>query len=187
MFWRWAAPAAAVAMLATTGVAHAEDYVESGGPKHHVSIGSWAWETTDKGFRNSVKALGLEKTGGSIAYTYSFFRPTRHEATATIQLMSRAQSGWPAETPTTLFENRLSEGIRKPLATVSAEYRWRFGGFGKAYYGMGLGMAMGAGDPFAVSTNSLGYEFTNRFFVEFRNYSDMHDGMTSTFMLGTKF
>ncbi|MFM7321998.1 MAG: hypothetical protein ACKO5K_10810 [Armatimonadota bacterium] len=187
MHWRWAVPAAAMVSTLTAGVAHAEDYLESGGPKHRVSIGSWAWDATDKGFRDQVKALGLEKTGGSLAYSYSFFRPTRHEAVATLQLTSRGQSGWPTETPTTLFQNRLSEAIRKPLALLSAEYRWRFGGFGKAYYGMGLGIGVGGVDAFGISSSSLGYEFTNKFFVELRSYTDSHDGMIGTFMLGTKF
>ncbi len=61
---------------------------------------------------------------------YSFFRPTRHEAVATIWYLS-GRSG----------------GSSESLFAGTAEYRWRFGGHGIAYWSTGLGP--GSGSSFA--------------------------------------
>ena len=104
-------------------------------------------------------------TGFAVKADRSFFRATRHEAVL---------SAWYLNT----------SGTSVYLGT--GEYRWRFGGHGKAYYALGLGYGTNSNhSSSAVATSGWGYEF-GKFTAELRSFAASSDTAVA-FLLGTKF
>lgn len=101
---------------------------------------------------------------------YSYFRPTRHEAMFSV---------WRAQVED-------SRGV----TIASTEYRWRFGGRGEAYFGIGLGRSFpsGGGEGATLSTGALGIHLGEAFYIESRSlYNPEFDIGLSGLMLGFRF
>ncbi len=133
-------------------------------------------DNPDKGlqhrFHVAVGITSLSNTGGDSSTSsglaakidWSYFRPTRHEAVATLWFVNA--SGSNAEALTT-------------------EYRWRFGGHGIAYYALGLGVATGSGLQSGVFTEGFGVDL-GRFTLELRGLGSS-TGVASMFLVGARF
>ena len=179
---------AIVAPLAAALSAHAQgSFLESDGPRHRVGIGSWAYATENDARDNTIDTLDLRRVGATLSYSYSFFRPTRHEATVQVQGFLRSERQGLGAAGEAAASEQLARVLRRDMAIVSSEYRWRFGGYGQAWYGMGLGVASTGNRAFGVGVGSLGYDVSNQWFVEFRSYSDDKEGMLGTFSVGVRF
>lgn len=177
----------ALSLAVFSGMAHSEgDYIQSGGPKNHVSVGFYTVIPSDSYARDILDNSNAKTEGATVAYTYSFFRPTRHEATLTVQFAFRAMSNL-NEDQAWAVEKRIARVAGHGAVLASAEYRWRFGPEGRAYYGTGVGAGVSKGKSFVLSTGSLGYEFNNKVFAEVRAYTDERQGLFSSLMIGTKF
>ena len=174
--------------LGTTTIVHAQStFLETDGPRHRVGIGSWTFASEDDGRQNTLEALGIRREGTSLHYSYSFFRPRRHEATVDFQWFARSERDGLGAIGEAATNAQLARTIRRDTVVVSSEYRWRFGGQGKAWYGMGLGLAQAGRGPFGVGVSSLGYDFDNRWTAEFRSVSDDKEGMLGTLVIGVRF
>ena len=110
---------------------------------------------------------GTTSSGVDARFDYSYFSQTWHQALA---------SAW-------YFNESGHSGI-----AVSSEYRWRFGGHGIAYYGLGLGYISGissGGINSGLFTSVLGVDL-GPIFLESRGLSTS-GGVGSSFMVGYRF
>ncbi|MCW3052061.1 MAG: hypothetical protein JWN14_1231 [Chthonomonadales bacterium] len=124
--------------------------------RFHIALGVASISHSDSG--------SSTESGFAAKVDWSYFRPTRHEAVATLWFVN--VSGANTEALTT-------------------EYRWRFGGHGIAYYGLGLGVATGNGLNSVVFTDGLGVDL-GRFTLEVRSLSSGSDS-AYMFMAGARF
>jgi hypothetical protein len=124
--------------------------------RFHIAIGVSSLSNTDG---NSSTASGF-----AAKVDWSYFRPTRHEAVATLWFVNASGSNTEA---------------------LTTEYRWRFGGHGIGYYALGLGVATGNGLQSGVFTDGLGVEL-GRFTLEIRSLSSGSDA-AYMFMVGGRF
>lgn len=180
---------AVVAILAAaTSATHAQNtYFETDGPRHRVGIGTWTFASEKDSVDNTIDALDLRREGATLSYSYSFFRPRRHEATVNFQGFLRSERSGLGAVGEAAVREGLARTLRRDTAILSSEYRWRFGGYGQAWYGLGLGVARSGNHTVGVGVSSLGYDFNNRWFAEFRSYSDDNEGMLGSLTFGAKF
>jgi hypothetical protein len=180
---------AVVTIVAATATAtNAQgNYFETDGPRHRVGIGTWAFASSNDTVDNAIDALDLRSAGTTLSYSYSFFRPRRHEATVNFQGFLRSERHGLGAVGEAAVREGLARTMRRDTAILSSEYRWRFGGYGQAWYGLGLGIANSGRDTIGVGVSSLGYDVSNQWFVEFRSYSDDKEGMLGSFTIGAKF
>jgi hypothetical protein len=155
------------AVLATAGIAvlpsaplKAQTLPDSGLEKpYHVALGFYSASDTST---NSSTGDGL-----AAKFDYSFFRPTRHEAVGT------------------LWVGRANGGGSSTWWAGSAEYRWRFGGHGIAYYGVGAGYLSGNGMGSELFTAGLGVDL-GQFTIESRSLL-VRGEAAGAFMVGYRF
>jgi len=162
-------------------------YFETDGPRHRVGIGTWTFASENNTVDNAIDTLDLRTEGATLSYSYAFFRPRRHEATVNFQGFLRSERRGLGAVGEAAVRDELARTLRRDTAILSSEYRWRFGGYGQAWYGLGLGVARSGNQTLGVGVSSLGYDVNNQWFVEFRSYSDDNDGMLGSLTIGAKF
>lgn len=129
-------------------------------------------ESADSGLAHSFQIAvgGFSADGGASGFSAkvakSFFRPTRHEAVVSLWILN---------------------GSGDTAYIGTAEYRWRFGGHGIAYYALGLGGGKNTnGTSGVVLTAGWGVE-VNRVTLELRALSADDGSAASLFLLGYRF
>jgi hypothetical protein len=135
-----------------------------------ISLGAYTIGSNNAFRQALIDASGAENEGVIAKFDYSFFRPTRHEA-----LFSYTHIFAP-------------NGEGSDGDAVQAEYRWRFGRQGRAYYGLNAGVLFVGGDAYDIYGSALGTELGNRFFIELRTaYEPDFEDTLSALVIGVRF
>lgn len=105
-------------------------------------------------------------SGTAFKVDYTYFRPTRHEALASV------------------WHGRFDGGN---WTGVTTEYRWRFGGHGIGHYGIGLGIVSGNDISGGTFTSVLGVDL-GQFTLESRSLSiPKTSEIANMFLVGYRF
>jgi hypothetical protein len=125
-------------MLLGPTAARAEEPDSGLSKRYAISLGFYDATTLD------LFGPGYRSRGFAAKADYSFFRPTSHEAVVSV---------W--------YLRGDSDGSSMTYCVGSAEYRWRFGGHGAAYWATGIGTASGSGgNPFREFPGTGGFNLT---------------------------
>lgn len=139
--------------------------------KYRASLGFYTIGSANSLDNAIISTSGLEQSGISFKFDIVTSRPTRHETLISYQY----------------FNNVLEMGAG---SMIYGEYRWRFDKFGRAYYGMNLGLWRlheSGSTTKTVSGSALGYHTSADTFVEFR-YSQLEtDANFTSIMFGKRF
>lgn len=137
------------------------------GLKHpfRISFGHYTLQNDDAYVNGAYSSADL--SGFSAKLDYSFFRPTRHEAMISFTYFNKPHNA------------------QRGAKEAHLEYRWRFAGFGRAYYGINAGAVFAGDNTYFATGSALGYHFGETVFAEFRYQyiSETGDGIPQ-FMIG---
>ena len=139
-------------------------------------------------YDNKGNSISLSDTGLTISqvkFDISYFRPTRHEALISLWYL-RSEF----EDTFDFGESSYRVKVKNDSTVVTTEYRWRFGGHGIAWFGIGAGYSQKSllkDSGSFVSTGTIGVDI-GPIFLESRSlYFSEDEGGLSNIFLGVKF